>query len=417
MATQDIFENLVADITSQVLQQVGQSVQKVATDAVNGRVQNLIDSNIIHNLIEEKVNQSISTYRPDMSMIDQEIQNVVAQMGNNISANMNEYVNKMISDKLNTFDFTNLLVEQIGRRIDNENTHYPFPDQSISSTSIDTNGLSLTGDHITGGVIKNFGSTGVDDQATECKVTILDQGTVFENTLYAPRIEVKGGALIDGDLEIQGNIVDSPAYRKLVSDVTSSTQTVITDDVLKQHQNLVFDRIKEEGIDLNKVTFNGRNLIIDDRLVGIVNSQLRTVGTLQDLQTSGETLLSQTLYSASKRVGINTMDPKTALSVWDEEIEISIGKMQQGTGRISTERENELVLGTNYKNNLTLKTDGSVAVDVLQINNMTFTSSQTPPTHDAKRGTVVFNENPNLGGPLGWVSLGDARWANFGIID
>jgi len=29
----------------------------------------------------------------------------------------------------------------------------------------------------------------------------------------------------------------------------------------------------------------------------------------------------------------------------------------------------------------------------------------------------VFNSNPSLGGPLGWVSLGDARWANFGIID
>jgi len=29
----------------------------------------------------------------------------------------------------------------------------------------------------------------------------------------------------------------------------------------------------------------------------------------------------------------------------------------------------------------------------------------------------VFNANPTLGGPLGWVSLGDARWANFGLVD
>ena len=44
-------------------------------------------------------------------------------------------------------------------------------------------------------------------------------------------------------------------------------------------------------------------------------------------------------------------------------------------------------------------------------------SSETPPTDDQPMGTIVFNSNPSLGGPLGWVSLGGARWANFGIID
>jgi hypothetical protein len=282
---------------------------------------------------------------------------------------------------------------------------------------LNTEFLKITGDKIQGGVIKNFGSTGIDDQATECKVTILDQGTVFENTLFAPRVEVKGGALIDGDLDIQGRIVDSPAYQQLVQDVANSTRNVMTDDVLQQHQNILFERIQNEGLDLTKVTFNGRVLVDGDRLVGVVNSQLRTVGTLQDLQTSGESFLSETLYASSKRVGINTMDPKSALSVWDEEIEFSIGKIQRGVGRISVEKENSLVLGSNGKDNITLKADGSTAIPTLKLNNMTFTTASAPPSHDAEKGTVVFNENPSLGGPLGWVSLGSARWANFGIID
>jgi hypothetical protein len=323
----------------------------------------------------------------------------------------------MVSEKVNEVNFVEMVSTKINSKLDDSNTSFKFPDNSINLSAIDTSPLTVTGDQVSGGVIKNFGSTGIDDQATECRVTILDQGTVFENTLYTPRIEVKGGALIDGDLEIQGNIVNNSAYQQIVSDAAASARSTITDEVLTQHQNTIFERIQSEGVDLTKVTFNGRILVDGDRLVGVVNSQLRTVGILQDLQTTGETFLSETVYAASKRVGINTMDPKNALSVWDEEVEIGVGKSKQGVGRIAAERESDLVLGSNNKDNITLKTDGSVVIPMLQINNMMFTSSSTPPTYSAQRGTVVFNENPSLGGPMGWISLGDARWANFGIID
>ena len=61
--------------------------------------------------------------------------------------------------------------------------------------------------------------------------------------------------------------------------------------------------------------------------------------------------------------------------------------------------------------------DGAVTVKQIRIGNVLFSSSPNPPQYTAQRGTIVFNEQPNLGGPIGWVSLGDARWANFGIID
>jgi hypothetical protein len=41
----------------------------------------------------------------------------------------------------------------------------------------------------------------------------------------------------------------------------------------------------------------------------------------------------------------------------------------------------------------------------------------SPPNFVSDRGHIVFNANPNVGGPLGWVCLGAANWANFGIID
>lgn len=415
--SKDIFENLVTEITAQVLEQVQQQVNTVVADSVTSRLDALINAERVNATIDERINRAVVQYQPDLSVVEKNIQTLTTNWSNQVATDINKKVEQVVTEKINSIDLSGLIIGQINAVLDPERKAYPFPQNSIEGSAINVNTLKISGDNIVGGVVKNFGSTGIDDQATECKVTILDQGTVFENTLYAPRVEVKGGAMIDGDLEIQGRIVDTPAYQQLVSDVVASTQTLMTDEVLQQHQNLVFERLVSEGIDLNKVTFNGRLLVEGDRLVGVVNSQLRTVGTLQDLQTQGETLLSDTLYTANKRTGINTMDPKTALSIWDEEVEVGIGKYQKNVAKLATERETSLILGSNGRNNITLKPDGSVEMQHFRINNMSFTSASSPPSNDAVKGTVVFNENPSLGGPLGWVSLGDARWANFGIID
>jgi hypothetical protein len=415
--SKDIFENLVSDITAQVVEQIQQQINPIVVEAVNQRLETLVDNNHINKTIDERINRAVVQFHPDMTVVERNIETLTTQWATLVSAELNSRVDKILNDKIGAVDLTSLISDQINSKIDPRKQTYPFPALSIDISAVNTANLTISGDQIVSGVIKNFGSTGIDDQATDCRVTILDHGTVFENTLYAPRIEIKGGAAIDGDLEIQGRIIDSPAYRQLVSDVAVSTQTSITDTVLAQHQNVIFERMRTEGIDLTRVTFDGRLLVDGDRLVGVVNSQLRTVGTLQDLQTMGDTFLSDTLYVAGKRVGINTMDPRNALSVWDEEIEFSIGKNQRGVGRIAVEREHDLILGSNSQENITLKSDGSTKIPKLQLNNMTFTTAASPPTHDATKGSVVFNENPSLGGPLGWVSLGDARWANFGIID
>jgi hypothetical protein len=418
MATQDIFENLVTDITAQVLEQIQSQLQPVVVNAVNQRVDAMVNGGAIAKAIQDRINVAVNQFQPDTSAIDKTIQSLIEQMNESVTASLNNKVNGAVNDRINKLDINGIVARRIDFKLSDQSTVFDFPNNSIEPSAINLANMKITGNNIDGGIITNFASTGVDDQATECKVTILDQGTVFENTLYAPHVVVKGGAVIDGDLDIQGQIVDSPAYRKLVQDIATSTKSVLTDDVLKDHQNLIFDRIQNEGLDLNKVTFNGKILVNGDRLVGVINSSLRTVGTLQDLKTSGETLLSGTLYAnESKRVGVNTMDPKTALSVWDEEIEIGIGKVQRGFGRIAVERENGLIIGCNDQDNITMQTDGSTSIPNLRINNIAFGSSQTPPTFSAPRATIIFNENPNLGGPLGWVSLGEARWANFGIID
>jgi hypothetical protein len=124
-----------------------------------------------------------------------------------------------------------------------------------------TDKLELSGDQITGGIIKQFGSTGIDDKATACQLTILDDVTVVENNLLTKNLTVKGDTQVEGNLTVAGKDV----------------------------------------------------------------------------------------------------------------------RLQFGT--------------------------------------VTMYSSSTPPKTAESKGTIVFNSNPTLGGPLGWISLGEGRWANFGFID
>jgi hypothetical protein len=128
-------------------------------------------------------------------------------------------------------------------------------------------------------------------------------------------------------------------------------------------------------------------------------------------------LLSQTLYTTNKRVGINTVEPAHALSVWDQEIEFGFSKRETNVAVFETPRNHQLIISTNGKNNLTLMPAGGVAVDKISIGATTLTSASVPPNYDAAHGTIVFNSSPSIGGPLGWISLGGARWANFGFVD
>jgi hypothetical protein len=144
---------------------------------------------------------------------------------------------------------------------------------------------------------------------------------------------------------------------------------------------------------------------------------LQSVGALKELQVIGETLLDQTLYASNRRVGINTIDPESAMDIWDQEVQVVIGKRQQDTAIIGTTRNQKLVISANNRDQLTVNTDGSVSVKSLNIGNSNHTSSPFMPTDNRAVASVVWNESPVLGGPIGWVSLGGARWAPFGIIN
>jgi len=360
--------------------------------------------------------------------INKTVTGLVDALSKQILAEVTTKTSQIIIDTItahvNAVNFDKLMAAALKNHLKQQISNYDFPERSIKSSSIDYVD-TFSGDSIRGGIIKEFGSTGIDDKATACRVTILDDHTVVENNLLTQDLTVKGSATIEGDtrfaggLYIEGTIDESsPGFRAMVQASAEEVKTQLNTALFDQYSNLVQEKIKQEGIDLTKLTFNGQAIVDGTTLAGgIVDSNLKTVGVLTELQVSGESLIYNTLFVNNRRIGVNTLEPSAAVSIWDEEVDIHIGKRQQGIMSIGSNREQSLALVTNGKLNLMLNTDGSITTQKINLGAMTFSSAGSPPAYDAQKGTVVFNSNPSVGGPLGWVSLGQARWANFGIIE
>ena len=347
--------------------------------------------------------------------VNQIVENIVSDIKTQVEDQVVEIIRTQVSAAVSKINIVELFNASFSTSI--KNRTFEFPDASIPGRAIDPTNWIISGSNIQGGIIKNFGSSGIDDKALTCQLSIFDSVTVVENNLVTKDLTVKGTTTIEGDLNVTGTMPEDSALFKNV--VRASAGAIKADPtVFQTYVDAVFKQIKDAGLDLNQIKLNGQDIVVGQSLGNnIITSNLQKVGQLQELQVAGESLLSGTLYTTNQRVGVNTIEPAQALSIWDQEIEIGFGKKTNNTAVIETPRSQALVLSSNGKNNITLTPDGATTVNRLNMGSMTFSVADMPPHDNQPIGSVVFNSNPSLGGPLGWVSLGEARWANFGIID
>jgi hypothetical protein len=410
-----IVEELIADITSNVIVKVDSAISA----AINNRLVSYDYTSHIQDATNLAIEKRISEYSIDPRKLENRIVDKIRTSLDTIQEKTNQLVELKVSEKFSTIDLDRALNTSVSVLIADRISEFVFPPSSIDPAALKLSNLRISGDNVNGGIIENFGSTGIEDRASQVALTILDDSVVVENNLLTQDLTVQGTMTINGDFAVNGNIPeDSKFFRSIVSSTTSSTLSTINQSLFDNFSNIVFDKIKKDGLDLNKITLNGSELATTNALGStIVNSNLQTLGELKELRVSGESIIAQTFYVTPKRVGINTIEPSAALSVWDDEIEIIAKKKSRDVGLIGTSRQQKLVITSNNKDNIVLSEDGSTQIDDLRVGQMRFTTSSTPPNFVSERCHVVWNTNPNPGGPLGWICLGGANWANFGIID
>lgn len=351
------------------------------------------------------------------SQVNQIVQKIISDIQVGVQAKVYEIVQKQISDQVAKVDIMALFYSGFTEAL--KNKAYSFPEGSIPSSAVDTANLKISGDNVESGIVKNFGSTGIDDKASKCVLTLFDETTVVENNLLTQDLTVKGTVTVEGNMLVMGQLDEaSPMFTRLINAVADNVRSGLNETAYQQYADLVYAKIRDEGVDVSRLRLNGTDIVDGPSLSNTITvSNLQKLGHLHDLQVRGESLMAETFYVTKNRVGVNTIEPTATFDVWDQEVEVTINKVSNGVGFVGSPRNVSLILGTNGKPNITLTPDGAVATSALSIGHTLITSSPTPPNNDQPKGAIVFNSNPSLGGPIGWISLGDARWANFGIID
>ena len=350
----------------------------------------------IDQLVQQQLEQELSTYditgtvatmvqqRMDDPRLQQYINAQIRQAVDSIA--INDFASKRLEERsaaaINSF--TPGIQQYVRERVDKILTQtidqlvksFNFPQASINHDAIDFTGLHVS--RLDG--VEELQIKGIESFAKDVQLTVLDDNVVIENNLVANSIEVN-------KLSVKDLVLDSKTYDNIKHDILSSVPV---------------PRSYDEDIER-----------LETKLLQ------SKAGSFKELEVSGETLLSDVLYTTpgNRRVGINTMDPSDALTVWDQETEVVIGKHKAQQGYIGTRRRQDINIGANNKVGITIRSDGSVVINKLELLGRTIAESASVPGHAAKRGDIVLNSKPESGNPIGWICLDGIRWSGFGNIN
>jgi hypothetical protein len=264
----------------------------------------------------------------------------------------------------------------------------------------------------TDSILKNFESTGIVDRASRCELTVMDDVVVVENSLIAKELEAVESLRVQ-NLVVTGSInTDNESWSALSSFISQQTLERLTDKWNSDLVNQVVKQIQEHGVDFDQVRLNGETMIDGNRLSNVItDSSLQTVGTLKTLSVRGEAHINNnTLNVLNKRLGVNTDTPEMALSVWDEEVSIVLGKNKANEAYIGTNRDQNVTIGVNRKPQIELNTNGLTTVKKLQVGLHKISHDVQVPGWAGTRGDIVFNSNPGPDRVFAWVCLGAHKW-------
>ena len=173
----------------------------------------------------------------------------------------------------------------------------------------------------------------------------------------------------------------------------------------------VTEQIQQNGIEFDQVTVGGQKLIDGNSLSNtITETNIQSVGPLKKLMVSGEAHINETFTVVNRRVGVNTVEPEMALSVWDEEVSVVIGKNKAKQAYVGTNREQGIAIGVNRTPQIEIDTDGLTRIKKLQVGVHRIAHDVKVPGWSGTRGDIVFNANPADDAVFAWVCLGAFKW-------
>lgn len=316
-----------------------------------------------------------------------------------------------------------------------------FKDGSIPHGAINWAGFELPQESVQQGKIEKFSSTGITDYSTQTQIAITNELVSISTDLGARKvnassmsvdgkvtsdsIQIENGSVLKGQTEIHDNVIASKNIdvhgKVTVLDGLEVRGNMSVPDTLKDHLvEYMNSKIKLESIVPEGGSIQiGKRTVLDENTLGgtVISSNLRKVGTLRELVVAGESKLADKIYfSPLGRIGVNTDEPTAPLDIWDEEVQVTVGKNKSRTGWLGTTREHNLEIGVNRDAKVTI-TPSQTKIKNPVLNSRTYTDGPSVPGHSGQVGDIHWNTFPKLGDPIGWVCLENNRWASFGEIE
>jgi hypothetical protein len=267
-------------------------------------------------------------------------------------------------------------------------------------------------------VVKRTDKPGIVDNTTMTPaLTLEDDVIVTSGHLATDSISTSSGAdlggdtsihgalVIDGELAVKGRIsLSNPSFKELSENIKNDTMTSLREDFIGETADIIREQI-QDGINIKNILIRGAPLLNGNELSESIKiTSIEALGTLKNLNVGTE------LSVANKRVGINTTAPTSALSVWDNEVTIDVGKRSENTAQIGTSKAQDLVLITNNQEQLKIDKDGLVSVNKLRIGRNRISTHHETPGWSGAKGDIVFNFNFKPDAAFAWICLGDFRW-------
>ena len=235
---------------------------------------------------------------------------------------------------------------------------------------------------------------GIDDQAQQIELTVMDGTVVVESELAASQLSIVNDATIQGnltvgDLDITGGIkVTEPAWNQISARAADLALDSLTQEWRQSLINEIADQIRSRGMNLDQVLINDQPLIKDGELNPYIqHSNLQTVGILKKLAVA------------------------TSITAGGDNTSMTVGA-RDGSAWVGSD-SGALVLGAVDQPQITLGVDGVTAINQLKIADVRIGFATQVPGYRGQKGDIVFNSNPTPGAPFAWQCLGAFNWQSL----
>lgn len=307
-------------------------------------------------------------------------------------------IDQQLEEKFNDVDFLDKVKSVINQQVA----------QKVEKMFVDLNVDDIVDYKVETAIKNNYPA--IQNDTTNVQLTLMDDTVVNENEFVTKSLNVVQNAVVQ-DLIVRGRVnTDNASWSELSDKISRDTVQSVKTDLTELITNSVLNTVNEQGIDLKHTRVDGIDLITDGVLgASITHSNLKKLGVLNQLEVVGPTSLNETVTVNRGKLGINTESPGMALDIWDNEVQITLGKKKQDTGYIGLGRKGTLEIGSSTTA-ITIDDKGKTKINELMIGRNNISWSNELPGYSGQKGDIVFNMNPTSSNCIGWQCLGKFKW-------